>query len=231
MKNNKNMKFLKWMTYIFAAITLVSCYPEYDKDIIDYDVVITMKNDSTFNSDEGQKKISTYFLADTIIHVGDTVKNELDPEFPRDYDQVIIDAIVQNLYQLGYERVDSLDQENTPDVLVSISALALRNTVVYTYQPGYWWGGNYWYDYWWGYPGYGYPWYPAYYTGYSYNKGSVFIDMVSSDQTASDDQQIVSEWTGIYNGLLYEDDISSEERISTSIDKLFDKSPYLEYIN
>lgn len=231
----KKFIFMKWLALPLLAFTLFSCYPEYDKEVEDYDVVITMKNSTTFTSDEGQSVLGTYFLADTIIHIADSLENDLDPDFPRDFDQDILNTVVENFDALGYERItDTTNMSNKPDVLISISALASRTTVLYSYYPGYWWGGGYWGGYWWGAPGYWYPYYPyypPYYTGYSYNKGSVFIDMVSFDESRTEGEQIVSEWTGVLNGLLYEANTPTQERIIENIDIAFERSPYLNNID
>lgn len=219
------MKLFKWGALLIILATITSCYPDYNTSIEDHDLVYTLRNSEMLPDDDGQDKFKYYFLPDTIIHVGDSIKDDKDPDFPRDFDAEIIEAVERNLDALGYVQIEDTLGDIDPDVLITVSALALRKTVVYSYYPGYWWGGGYWGDWWWGYPGGYWPMYPSY-SVYTFNKGSIFIDMVSFE--TRDDMDIpVGDWTAAINGLLYESNTPTEKRIVEHIDKAFDESPYL----
>lgn len=221
------MKLLKWGAILMILATITSCYPDYNTSIEDHDLVYTLRNSSVLRDDDGQTKFKTYFLPDTIIHVADSLQDRKDPDFPRDYDSLIVKSVADNFDALGFTRITDINDVDTPDVLITVAALALEKTVVYTYYPGYWWGGGgYWGDWWWDYPGGYWPTYPSY-SVYTFNKGTVFIDMVSFTKNENNEDIPVGDWTSAINGLLYEGNMDIEKRLTTHIDKAFDESPYL----
>lgn len=67
---------------------------------------------------------------------------EGDPEFPGNFDDHILQEVKNHFKTLEYNQImDTLGL--APDVLISVSALAVKNTEVYFYFPDYWWGGGY----------------------------------------------------------------------------------------
>jgi len=120
---------------------------------------------------------------------------------------------------LGYERIDSLQGDNLPDVIVTVDAAIINfSGVGGTCVP--WWG---WYPWWpgWGWgPGYCYPTYV-----YNYNTGTLLINMLETITT--DEEEFPRVWHGGINGLLRSSDAGNQDFIVSTIDQAFAQSPYL----
>ncbi len=222
-----NLQKLIMLLMITGVALLTSCYPDDDITISESDIVITTKDDSADFS-----KIMTYYLPDKVFVVDSTEDGDQTIE----YEDVILNEIVQNMSAYGYTRIeDTTDAENTIDVIMI--ATAYQNTVTsiwypsYPYYPGWdwWWGSPGWgyYPPGWGYypPGY---YYPPYMT--QYTMGTVKIDMIDPwkpDTIAPDTVIYPNYWSAAIQGLLQGSNI--EQRIEERIDQAFSQSPYLKH--
>jgi hypothetical protein len=200
-----------------VAIVISSCYPRQDTTTEDYDIAATVYDEATdFQS------FQTFAVADTVMHITDSTGQDVGIEISRQYDNMVVDRVRQNMIEYGYQEVTDLEAD-TPDVILLVTAWGSENYVYYY---------DYWYDYWGWYGGwYGgyYPYYPwGGYTVYNYEMGTVTIEMFDMKDYDPNLEKIRAIWTGAINGLL--DDYSSqvETRLQYGIDQCFKQSPYLK---
>jgi hypothetical protein len=205
----------RWYTFPALAGALVaftSCYPGEVTSIQQLDLVVTVHDETVdFTS------LDTYVLLDSVVHIDfeDATNNDL---LDRDNDDLILSRIRSQIEALGY--VEETDPENNaPDAIFLVGALAVTRTEYYVSYPWYgWWG---WYPYWpccgpgygWGYPIGG---------SISYNTGTLFINMV--DPTLASGETLPIAWIAVLNGLLTD---GTTTRITDAIDQAFAQSPYL----
>jgi hypothetical protein len=207
-----------------------SCYPIDDLKVEDLDIAVTIYDKTYYDGPEGSvnkfENLGTFTVADTIVHI---VESGTEDNISRQYDDFVIEQVRLNMLKLGF--VEETDPEMTPaDVVVTISAISSTHEV-YTWYP--YWG---WY---WGYPykstaaekimntySYYYPW-PPYSTSYSYQSGSVLMEMVDQARVDPSVEKIPVIWAGIINGVLQSSESGVKTRLSTGIDQCFNQSPYL----
>lgn len=198
------------------------CYPGGADYVEDLDIVITDYDDSFDFSGK-----NTYALVDSISHVGGE-NSALD----RAFDQEILNQIDANMMDRGYTKyeVGVTHQDSMPDFLMRASAVTFSNDVVYCdYYPGYSWG--YWggWGYW--YPGYGYPgygWgYPYCGVGYSFDVGTILIEMVDLNNPNTQDSTFTVVWIAGLNGIESGRTSLDQSRIKNGVDDAFDQSTYL----
>jgi uncharacterized protein DUF4136 len=222
MKIFKTIKLLTYSALLGGILfTMGSCYPDNNFTIEDLDIAISFYDDQAdFTS------YKTYSLPDSIILL-DSLSNR-DPSDK--FNEAILARIKSNLEDLGYEE-EADPENNAPDVLVLVAKVV--NDRYGAYQGWDWWYYWGWYPYWGPYPPYGPGWGPGYPWGggtivYSYTTGTILIDML--DVAASDESQerIPTVWAGAINGLVEGPDAQINARLNTSIDQLFDQSPYLK---
>jgi len=212
MKKIKQIKLL--LILVFFAVTsvvLTSCYQDYGLTSSDYDIVATFKEDA--NDFQAYKTNgATYFMSPTIKRLSDNVGGIVDEPGP--YDAQILAEIERQMIAYGYTKVDSLQQ---PDVYISAGVTSSENVV---YYPGYWGGYYGWYYPWYGYGGY----------AYSYTTGSLFVTMIDLNKFDEVNKLSGAVWAGALNGMLEDSDANILARTVSSIDKMFEQSPYLKII-
>jgi len=217
-------KFIKQLFWVLPVLALLfSCSPEFDATTEDMDLSITRVND-----EQDFTAYQTFFMYDTVIHITDDENADVEGKF----DDQIISEVRQHFLDLGWTEItDTTDHENTADVSIMLSAVAVD---IYFYYY-YWWDWWYWYPWDWWYPGYpGYPIFPGYPTNpsYGYSVGTVMIDMADMAELVqpvkkNESPKIPILWTGAVNGLLVGSDEYISKRITTQIDQVFKQSPYL----
>ena len=207
-----------------------SCYPIDDLTVEDLDIAATIYDKAYYDGPEGSvnkfENLITFTVADTIVHI---VESGTEDNISRQYDDFVLEQVRLNMLKLGF--VEETNPEiNSADVTVTVSALSSEHEV-YTWYP--YWG---WY---WGYPykstaaqkstgtySYYYPWYP-YSSYYSYQSGSVLMEMVDVARINPDVEAIPVIWAGILNGVLESSESGVKNRLSKGIDQCFIQSPYL----
>ena len=217
-------KLFKLLMFVIPiSVMFASCYPAFDATVEELDIAVT-KYDST----QDFTQLSTFFLYDTIIYIGEDEDEDVD----HTQEAHILATVRGNLSGMGWTEVKDTTGGVDADVSILISALAtdVNNYYYYWWDYWYWYPWNYWYPW---YPGY--PIYPVYpvYPSYSYTVGSVIIDMVNMDaadipenpQEPSGRLPIV--WTGAVNGILSGSDGNIEARLTKQIDQVFTQSTYL----
>jgi hypothetical protein len=122
----------------------------------------------------------------------------------------------------GYVLEDEPETDD-PD-LVMVAGLTITRWTGYV--PGYpWypgWGWGPWYP--------GYPWYPGWTPGYtySYDTGTIVIDMFDFETWDHDTGDIDVIWTGGMNGILSSSSSYNSDRVQGGIRQAFEQSTYLE---
>ena len=212
------------VTGLFISAFFTSCYPGDDVSYSDLDLVITAHDqDMDFN------QLNSYYLFDSVVHIIDTLDEESNVEISRQFDGMILNLVKQNMNDYGYDLVED-PQNNPPDVALTVSSMATKNTYVYYYYPYYYWGWG------WGYykstAYYGWGWYyPPYWGGgyvTSYTIGTLIMNMHDVRDATPETDSIPTIWTGDINGLLGSSASTTESRLNYNINKAFEQSPYLK---
>lgn len=212
----------KYSIGFFIIFGLSGCYPEEFETYEETDIVVT-----DYNIQYDFSAISTYFMADTIHHIGDD-----DPD--KSWDSYIIDLLEQEFESIGYTRTVGYDVNNPSDVVVTVTLLEIEYSSIYSdgWYGGWGWGGwgypGYGWGYW-GYPGYGsgYPWYGYPYIS-SYTVGTISWNIWDPDNVIDKTETIPIEYTAAINGLMGSSVSVTQSRISNGINKAFEQSPYLK---
>jgi len=201
-------------------VALSSCYPGGVETTSELDIVYTNHDEQYFSGSNPQ----TYYMPDTVIVLTDPNGDPGDIDFPPATERLILNQIAQNFADLGYTRLDDID--NNPDVVVL--AEVARNRFVsgggcyYPWYPGWGWG---YYPPGWGWgPGWGYPCYPQY---YSYETGTLAWQMIDPDESDEVNEILGVVWTAAINGLLRSSNNSNNQVIVSGINQAFEQSPYL----
>ena len=203
---------------VLALVTITGCYPGSDRSLQNTEVVFT-----TFDENFDFSAEKTYFLANEVADIdsGKTVDNATQ--------KTILDRVRFNMNAKGWTEITDTLPDGLPskDAKVVLLASLLTGSIDgVSYWPGYggWWGGY------WGYPGFGYP---GYGWGgvpipYSYDIGTIFIDMVDySTYNPDDEKSLTLIWTAAMNGVLSSTSVGNTSRIERVIDQSYAQSPYL----
>jgi hypothetical protein len=202
----------KLLLLCFLSTTLIGCYQTPDTSSLSSDFVVATNRDLRVNFGD----FTTYHISDTIPRITDSPTDTIivGPEALE-----IVNKIKENLDARGYQFVE---RNQNPDLAV-IPAV-IRVTTVGTVCSGWWYGyPGYWPPGYWGsWGGYYYP-----YCGfYSYDTGSVNIDLM--DLLNSDaGNNISATWTAVLFGSLNSSDAVNLDRALTGIDQAFEQSPYI----
>ena len=224
---NKIIKLIA-VAMVFSAF-LSSCYPDLKGTVEEYDIAITH-----YKSDQDFSSLSTFYIPDTVVYVGE--EDKVLPILEHKYDAQILGEVSSNLESIGWTQIEdtSLVAEQA-DVTLFVTVL---KTDVYSYV-------TYWYDYWswyswdWWYYSYDpyYYWYPGYSTGYydyEYTSGTLLIEMLAVNDLDVDSEEekttitIPIIWTAGINGVLGASDEDILNRLSVQLKRAFDQSPYLK---
>ena len=187
----------------------MSCYPDFNLSGPEYDVVVSVYDPMNIFS-----AYRTYAMPDSILRIDST--NTVTA-----FDVQILNAIKNNMASLGYQRIANPDSlANRPDVIIIPRVGTWTNTTV----P--WDNWDFYFPY---YPGWGwsYPWYPTT-DQTTFTRGSLVIDMIDMNNLDTVNNHFVSVWIGIINALL--DNATAVDlqlRLTTSINQVFNQSPYL----
>jgi len=208
------MKKLKLIALLAIVILVASCYADPNQDTLSSDLVVGTDRDLNVNF----QNFKTYHIANTITNITDDRNDSIlaGPDALK-----IVNKIKENMNRLGYTFVEL---NASPDLAVIPAIIQIKNiggvcTGWWGGYPGYP-GGGYW-----GYPGYGYN-YP--YCGYySYNTGSLTIDMIdlmNTDTTTN----LNAVWSGIMFGVISSSGAANMNKALKGIDQAYSQSPYLQ---
>ncbi|MEQ9300649.1 MAG: DUF4136 domain-containing protein [Cyclobacteriaceae bacterium] len=189
---------------------LASRYPDSPVFVDELDIVVTIRPDVSL------KGYNDYFMPDTVIYIGDR-----GDELSLIDERRILSLVNDNLQSYGWQK-EADPEENGSDVLVFVTVLNNSQSGVIWWDWWGWWPG-------WGYPCYpGYPGYPGWGGGavYSYEVGTILIEMIDPAQSADgDNESYLFLWEAAMNGLIQGSNV--ETRYTDGINQAFDDSPYL----
>jgi hypothetical protein len=208
-----------------ALLMLQACEPGGPEFVEDLDAVI-INHDPQFDF----AGAATYVLIDSIVHVQDQENPATNVQLPRELDPFILQQVASNLDNLGYTRLETIDNTQPPDLIVQISALATTNQQAFqTYYGNPWWDYWGWYPGWGAYPFFGRGWFPGFstITFVNYTTGSVNIEMFNPNSPDFEAQQVPRVWVAVLRGLLQQSPAALETRIGNGINRAFQQSPYL----
>ena len=191
-----------------VAIAFISCYPDHGLTTSDYDAIMTFYNKSTDFA-----TLQNVRLVDTVIHL---IPEGSDDDVTRAYDNLILSTVEDNLTAAGYTVVRDKDTTDV-DAVVFVS---VTTSTWYVSYGGYY-GCYYPYYY------YCYGWYyPPYYGGvYSYETGTMLINMFDGVRPGSPDERMTNFWVAAMNGLM--GNRNPTTTIPQLINQAFAQSPYL----
>jgi hypothetical protein len=199
----------------WLVLGLTACYPDRAVDSTSEFATVTTLYDKAapFGS------VTKYALPDTVLYVPKD-----SAEVPASTQNAILSAIRTQLNLLGWQEVVNPTPSNPVDVYVMTSVTKQQNVVL-----GY--GG--WYDYWGWYPywppgwGGGAGWYyPGYWYAYSYETGTVLMQMANAHAANVAENQVPLVWVGAVNGV-FENPSTNVSIATAGIVQAFKQSPYL----
>jgi hypothetical protein len=204
-----------------GLLLLAGCYPGEITSVGQLDLVVTT-HDETVNF----ASFETFAIPDTVVQLGADEAGSVD--ISHDFDDVIVDDVIQELEALGYVHEDD-PEDNGADFVVLVTAVASRDVQAYQSYP--------WWDYWgwypgWGYPGWGYGpgwgyYYPPTLSVTSYEQGTLFVDILDVNDPDASAENLPIVWTAAIRGVLETSVTVTQTRLVTAIDRAFDQSPYL----
>lgn len=213
-----NMRKYKIILFVSALLYLVSCEQNGADSLSteESDIVATLYSDTCDFT-----RYSTYSIVDSVLTIDDEGERI---RVLGEAERTILSSVISGMKNKGYTKVDtSMD----PDLFIDVAAFTMTTSGSVWY-PGYWggWGyGGCWYYPCWGgfYPGYG----GGGYT-YSYETGSVAIDMFSLKGELDDEELLFVPWTVYLQGILSSSGVTNKSRIKTNVERAFDQSTYLD---
>lgn len=208
---------------VLATFCLVSCYPDDAEYIDELDIALTHYDEKTDFTN-----YKTFTIPDSIVFIkynGDSVRID------RNFDEQILSLVRKKLenYNYIYIASENITATNKPDVVITITACSTPYV--------YWDYGYSWYDMWSWYPFWGdfgwgpgympwYSWYGA--SAYSYENGTLAIEMLDTKTQTDDSKRIPVLWTGVVEGILSGSPAYIGSRLEKNIDQCFKQSPYLK---
>ena len=210
----------KFLVLAISLIALASC--EKDPDMSQLDIDFTVYTD--YDSSTDFSNFTTYCLPDSILVPGDGMKNSY---WKDESAQRLISAAAEAMDSLGYKRVTNPDEAPL--------GLQLSFTQMRTHVTGFvgggmygsWWDFAFWGPYWGG-------WYYPYPISYSYDTGTLMMEMVDlTKRTAATDdekQDLTVVWHAYADGLLYGSSRINLQLALRALNQAFTQSPYLNIL-
>jgi len=205
-----NKRVLKSLLFIGMTSMLWGCYPDGPEYYGDYDIVYT-----NYEKDFNFSNHRNYAIPDRVVKIEGNIDQGAGPAFVSDvYAIQMLERMKSNMASLGYTLVsDTTDA----DFVLFPSALETTNVGYYYDYWGYYYG--------WYYPPYG-GWYYPYPMTYSYQSGSLIMNLIDNKNLTPDDKHTVV-WVGIVNGLLEGTSADFSNRMNKGVDQAFTQSQYL----
>ena len=223
----KTMRYFNFILILAITGLMYSCYPKGAEYVDELDAYISKYDPDFFNENATDtiKKYNTFALPDEISYYKD---GKLVDDHEHDYDAEVLYKIKEKMTGVGFTEVhDFVDTA----LVISVESHELTNGG-YIYPPdwGYWdpWYPGYpggwqpWYP--WN-PGGWYPWYPTYYT---FQTGTLIINIgnVAKLETIGDTVRVPVIYIGAIDGLLQGSDQYIKDRVDNGIDQLFEQAPF-----
>ena len=184
---------------------------------------VTTFHDSAFNF----TTLTTFAMPDSVVHLTPVTGTPL--EVTRQFDQVALQQVRQNLLARGYVEDTIPGTQATFVVLVGATATTNYNAFV----------GYPWFTAWGFWPGWTsftpggfdnswtivYPWFSVVGTT-AYDRGTLIVDMIPTLSVNPLDKSIRSAWAGVATSTLADSSLTAS-LVQAAIDQMFALSPYL----
>lgn len=206
------MKKLLFPLFMLAMI-VTSCEKDPDMNKLDSDYSVYTDYDNSVHFNE----FSTYYLPDSIL----VPDNSLKANYWKDENaQNIISAVAHEMEQKGYVRTEDKEKANV-GIQLSYAQQRIQMTTGGWY--GGWWDAGFWGPYWGG------GWYYPYPVTYSYDTGTLIMEMVDLRQPAdkSNQNKLPVIWHAYASGLLYGNSHFNMQLTLNAVNQVFAQSPYL----
>lgn len=210
----------KFLVLAISLIALASCEKDPDMSQLDSDFTVYTDYDSSTDF----SNFTTYCLPDSILVPGNGMKNSY---WKDESAQRLISAAAEAMDSLGYKRVTNPD-EATLGLQLSFTQMRTHVTdFVGGGMYGSWWNFAFWGPYWGG-------WYYPYPISYSYDTGTLMMEMVDlTKRTAATDdekQDLTVVWHAYADGLLYGSSRINLQLALRALNQAFTQSPYLNIL-
>lgn len=210
----------KSLFIVLVALFATSCEKEPDLNKLGNDFTVY----TNYDSNTRFKDFKTYCLPDSILLIGQGMK----AAYWKDANaQEIIKQVADEMNARGYMRVKEIKDA---EIGLQLS-FAQRTTQVI--DGGGWYNGG-WYSGWWG-PGYWGPywndWYYPYPVTYSYDTGTMILEMVNLTEHPAEGSQKVKLpviWHSYATGLLFNNSKYNLQLTLRAVDQAFEQSPYIK---
>lgn len=218
----KKINVISWILSLSVIAVIGGCYPQGATYTDEVDLVVSVQR-----AEVDYQAYNTFYIEDTVVKLSNNENDKiLDPSDAA----FLVGEFQMRLIELGWVEVPTLDTNNLPDAVVTMTVLENVNA---SYVSGGWgYGGWYGWGYW-GYPGGGY--YPGYggccYTSvYTYTTGTLIIEMLDPskivDEGATKLVPII--WGGGINGYSEGSKSNIRTRVKRGMDQIVKDSPYLK---
>ncbi|HTI65130.1 MAG TPA: DUF4136 domain-containing protein [Gemmatimonadaceae bacterium] len=185
---------------------------------------VTTFHDSSFNF----TTLNTFAMPDTVVHLAPLTGTPL--EVTRQFDQVALDQVRQNLLARGY--VEDTIPGTMATFVVLVGATATTNYNAFVGYP--------WFNLWGFWPGWNeftqgnfdtswtivYPWFGVVGTT-AYDRGTLIVDLIPTLQVNPLDKSIKSAWAGVATAAVLDQNSITSSTVQAAIDQMFALSPYL----
>ena len=210
----------KFLVLAISLIALASCEKDPDMSQLDSDFTVYTDYDSSTDF----SNFTTYCLPDSILVPGDGMKNSY---WKDESAQRLISAAAEAMDSLGYKRVTNPD-EATLGLQLSFTQMRTHVTdFVGGGMYGSWWNFAFWGPYWGG-------WYYPYPISYSYDTGTLMMEMVDlTKRTAATDdekQDLTVVWHAYADGLLYGSSRINLQLALRALNQAFTQSHYFNIL-
>lgn len=192
--------------FSLMAILAISCQKEPDMSKLDNDFMVY----TNYDKDVNFNKFSTYYLPDSIAIPGSDMKAKY---WTDENAKKIISNVEEEMSSRGYQRIKEKDKAN-----LGLQLSYAEKTVRVQGYPYFGWGYNYWGAFWNG-------WYYPFPVAYSYNTGTVIIDLVNLTST---EKELPIIWHANMSGLLYSNSKMNMQLTLRAIEQAFTQSPIIK---
>lgn len=210
-------KFELLFMAIVGGLTLTGCQKEPDYADLDDEYRVYTQ----FDSEADFTKYSTFYVADSLLVVGDNPRGEYVKDVNSDK---IVAAYVSNMESRGFVKTEDKDKADLGLQLTYITDT--HYFIDYIDSPYWWWGyPGYWDPYYWGYGGYwGYS-FPVY---YSYDTNSLLAEIVDLTQPKdSTEREIPVLWNSYITGVSTGYAVFDMQYVNRGVNQSFAQSPSL----
>ena len=207
----------KFLVLAISLIALASCEKDPDMSQLDSDFTVY----TNYDSETQFGSFTTYCLPDSILLVGNGMKASY---WKDDNAQKIISAVAEEMESRGYVRVDDPEQASV-GLQLSYAEQTTHVTGIVGGMYGSWWDFAFWGPYWGG-------WYYPYPISYSYDTGTLIMEMVdltdrSTDADGDGESNLPIVWHAYAAGLLYGNSHIDMQLTLRAVEQAFAQSTYI----